>query len=60
MGDGKYLALAENHKREASFAWKTLSFRYDEDHDGKPDGDKRKSSQSVVYLNSAPARRWSF
>ena len=60
MGDGKYLALAENHKRESAFAWQALTFRYDEDHDGQPDGTARKSAQSVIYLNRSPSTRWTF
>ncbi len=60
IGEGRYLALSENHKREAAFVWRSLSLRYDEDHDGQPDSTERKSVQPVVYLNRAPTTRWSF
>ena len=59
IGEGRWLALAENHKKEASFAWQALTFQYDEDHDGQPDGgERRKSAHPVVYLSNAPRTRW--
>jgi hypothetical protein len=59
LGQGQYLELAESHKKEAAFAWQTLTFQYDEDHDGKPDGDgRRKAAEPVIYLSNAPRTRW--
>jgi hypothetical protein len=58
LGQGQYLELAESHKKEASFAWQTLTFQYDEDHDGKPDGERRKAAEPVIYLSNAPRTRW--
>lgn len=58
LGQGQYLELAESHKKEAAFAWKTLTFQYDEDHDGKPDSKRRKAAEPVIYLSNAPRTRW--
>ena len=58
LGQGQYLELAESHKKEASFAWKTLTFQYDEDHDGKPDSKRRRAAEPVIYLSNAPRTRW--
>jgi len=58
MGEGRYLELAESHKKEAAFAWNGLTFQYDEDHDGKADTQRRKGAEPVVYLSNAPRTRW--
>jgi len=59
VGEGRYLDLAESHKKTAASAWRGLTFKYDKDHDGRPDGQgKRTASEPVVYLSNAPRGRW--
>ena len=59
IGEGRYLDLAESHKKTAASAWRSLSFDYDKDHDGKSDGQgKRTSYEPVIYLSNAPRGRW--
>lgn len=59
VGEGRYLELAESHKKTAASAWRQLSFQYDKDHDGRPDGQgKRTSYEPVIYLSNAPRGRW--
>tara|TARA_Y100001963_G_scaffold22945_1_gene30213 strand:+ start:120 stop:887 length:768 start_codon:yes stop_codon:yes gene_type:complete len=59
IGEGRYLDLAESHKKTAASAWRSLSFDYDTDHDGKSDGKgKRTSYEPVIYLSNAPRGRW--
>ena len=59
VGEGRYLDLAESHKKTAASAWRQLTFQYDKDHDGRPDGQgKRTSYEPVIYLSNAPRGRW--
>jgi len=62
VGDGgRYIELAESHKKTAAAAWRSLTFLYDEDHDGKPGARvKRKSAEPVIYLSNAPRGRWGY
>ena len=59
VGEGRYLDLAESHKKTAASAWRSLTFQYDSNHDGRPDGSgDRKGAEPVVYLSNAPRGRW--
>jgi len=59
IGEGRYLDLAESHKKTAASAFRSLTFRYDSDHDGRPDGQgKRTAAEPVIYLSNAPRGRW--
>jgi len=61
VGEGRYVELAEMHKRTAAAAWRNLNFIYDEDHDGRPNGHgKRKSAHPVIYLSNAQRGRWRY
>tara|TARA_Y100001938_G_C7988742_1_gene378315 strand:+ start:133 stop:885 length:753 start_codon:yes stop_codon:yes gene_type:complete len=42
LGEGRYLQLAQEHRRQYESNWKNLRFEYDEDQDGLVgDGDRR-------------------
>jgi len=59
VGEGRYLDLAESHKKTAASAWRSLTFQYDSNHDGRPDGSgDRKGAEPVIYLSNAPRGRW--
>jgi hypothetical protein len=59
IGEGRYLDLAESHKKTAASAWRQLTFQYDSDHDGKADGrGRRTAAEPVIYLSNAPRGRW--
>jgi len=61
VGEGRYVELAEMHKRTAAAAWRNLNFIYDEDHDGKPSGSgKRDSAHPVIFLSNAKRGRWRY
>jgi len=61
VGEGRYVELADMHKKTAAAAWRNLNFIYDEDHDGKPGGKgTRKSAHPVIYLSNAPRGRWRY
>ena len=56
-GDGRYLDLAEQYRKEFEDAWGQLRFSYDYDHDGEADkdGQEKKSPHAVVWLGGS---RW--
>ena len=59
IGEGRYLDLAESHKKTAASAWRQLTFQYDADHDGLPDGGGgRRAAEPVIYLSRSPGGRW--
>ena len=61
VGEGRYVELAEMHKRTAAAAWRNLNFVYDEDHDGRPGGrGKRTSAHPVIFLSNAKNSRWRY
>ena len=57
--NGRYLDLAEMHKKAYAVEWSSVNWIYDENHSGRADDpDNRKSRLSTIYLNGPPASRF--
>jgi hypothetical protein len=55
LGEGRYLDLATEHRKNFEGGLKRINFRYDIDHDGKMDSpNTRRSAQPVIYTSAPP------
>jgi hypothetical protein len=55
LGEGRYLDLATEHRKNYEGGIKRLNFRYDLDHSGKMDDpNKRRAAQPVFYTSAPP------
>ena len=61
VGEGRYIDLAEGHKKTAAAAWRNRTFQYDQDHDGRGGTrGKRTPAEPVIYLCAPRRGRWGF
>jgi hypothetical protein len=63
LGEGRYLQLAQEHRRSYESGFKRLKFRYDLDQDGEmDDSNSRRAAMATIYTSAPPAwwntRRW--
>ena len=63
LGEGRYLQLAQEHRRNYESGFKRLKFRYDLDQDGEMDDPNgRRAAMATIYTSAPPAwwntRRW--
>jgi len=61
LGEGRYLDLAKEHRKEFEFDFKRLKFTYDLNQDGRADDKNgRRSAFGVIYTSAPPSmwRRW--
>lgn len=63
LGEGRYLDLAREHRKQFEFDFKRLTFNYDLNRDGRDDDpNKRRSNLGVFYTTVSPTyirrRRW--
>lgn len=49
-GDGRYLDLAEQYRKQFEDSWGELRFSYDYDDDGKEDGATKSAADPVIWL----------
>ena len=55
LGEGRYLDLASNHRKEMEFDFKRLKFTYDLNQDGRADDKNgRRSNIGVIYTSAPP------
>jgi hypothetical protein len=55
LGEGRYLDLAREHRKEFEFDFKRLKFTYDLNQDGRADdANKRRSAMGVIYTSAPP------
>jgi hypothetical protein len=55
LGEGRYLELAKEHRKEMEFDFKRLKFTYDQSQSGYPDDvNKQRSAVSVIYTAAPP------
>ncbi len=58
---GRYLDLADMHRKSYKAAWDAVNWIYDETHDGRAgDADVRKSRRPTIFLNGTPATRYRY
>lgn len=56
LGEGRYLDLAREHRKQMEFDFKRLKFQYDSNQDGViDDANSRKSALGVFYTSAPPA-----
>ncbi len=61
LGEGRYLDLAREHRKQFEFDFKRLKFTYDLNQDGRADDKNHRRSALGVFYTSAPPvwyRRW--
>jgi hypothetical protein len=55
LGEGRYLDLAREHRKQFEFDFKRLKFTYDLNQDGRADDtNRRRAAQSVIYTAAPP------
>jgi hypothetical protein len=55
LGEGRYLDLAREHRKQFEFDFKRLKFTYDLNQDGRADDEtKRRSAVGVIYTAAPP------
>lgn len=55
LGEGRYLDLARQHRKEFEFDFKRLKFTYDLNQDGRADdASKRRAALGVIYTSAPP------
>tara|TARA_R100000664_G_scaffold31173_1_gene44543 strand:+ start:3662 stop:4426 length:765 start_codon:yes stop_codon:yes gene_type:complete len=59
LGEGRYLDLAKEHRRQHEFDFKRLTFKYDMNQDGVTDDPNSARSALGVFYTSAPPRVFS-
>ena len=59
LGEGRYLDLAKEHRRQHEFDFKRLTFKYDMNQDGVADDPHGGRSALGVFYTSAPPRVFS-
>jgi len=55
LGEGRYLDLAREHRKQFEFDFKRLNFQYDLNQDGKVDDkNRRRANLGVIYTSAPP------
>lgn len=55
LGEGRYLDLAREHRKQFEFDFKRLKFTYDQNQDGRADDqNRRRSALGVIYTSAPP------
>ena len=55
LGEGRYLDLAREHRKQCEFDFKRLNFQYDLNQDGKVDDkNRRRAALGVIYTSAPP------
>lgn len=55
LGEGRYLDLAREHRKQFEFDFKRLKFTYDMNQDGRADDEtRRRSALGVIYTSAPP------
>ena len=54
LGEGRYLDLAREHRKQMEFDFKRLKFQYDQNNDGRMDDPNSRKSALGVFYTSAP------
>jgi len=55
LGEGRYLDLAQEHRKNFEIGLKRCNFRYDTEHTGRMDDpNRRRAAQPVIYTSAPP------